>query len=183
MFCKKGVHRNFAKFPGEHLRQSLFFNKVADSSLLFTHLVKEQTWKNGSIKLRIIMNLSSNLNLSQEVCLESEFARPNSGKVVLLKISKDWRFNTKFGWKLMSVIINKRNGKCFRNCYYLMSKMDPGNVTNAKWNFWDNSGRFLVVDYCYKKIYLKCDMDPGFASPLWRVCFVACQVSAKKNNW
>ena len=79
------------------MRQSLFFNKVADSSLLFTHLVKEQTWKNGSIKLRIIMNLSSNLNLSQEVCLESEFARPNSGKVVLLKISKDWRFNTKFG--------------------------------------------------------------------------------------
>ena len=183
MFCKKGVHRNFAKFPGEHLRQSLFFNKVADSSLLFTHLVKEQTWKNGSIKLKIIMNLSSNLNFSQEVCLESEFARPNSGKVVLLKISKDWRFNTKFGWKLMSVIINKRNGKCFRNCYYLMSKMDPGNVTNAKRNFWGNSGRFLVVDYCYKKIYLKCDMDPGFASPLWLVCFVTCQVSAKKNNW
>ena len=29
VFCKKGVLRNFAKFTGKHLRQSLFFNKVA----------------------------------------------------------------------------------------------------------------------------------------------------------
>ena len=29
MFCKKGVLRNFAKFTGNHLLQSLFFNKVA----------------------------------------------------------------------------------------------------------------------------------------------------------
>ena len=27
--CKKVVFRNFAKFIGKHLRQSLFFNKVA----------------------------------------------------------------------------------------------------------------------------------------------------------
>ena len=29
VFSKKGVLRNFAKFTGEHLCQSLFFNKVA----------------------------------------------------------------------------------------------------------------------------------------------------------
>ena len=29
VFCRKGVLRNFAKFTGKHLRQSLFFNKVA----------------------------------------------------------------------------------------------------------------------------------------------------------
>ena len=29
MFCKKGVLRNFTKFIGKHLYQSLFFNKVA----------------------------------------------------------------------------------------------------------------------------------------------------------
>ena len=29
VFCKKGVLRNFAKFMGKHLCQSLFFNKVA----------------------------------------------------------------------------------------------------------------------------------------------------------
>ena len=30
MFCKKGVLRNFWKFTGKHLYQSLFFNKVSD---------------------------------------------------------------------------------------------------------------------------------------------------------
>ena len=29
MFCKKGVLKNIAKITGKHLRQSLFFNKVA----------------------------------------------------------------------------------------------------------------------------------------------------------
>ena len=29
VFCKKGVLRNFTKFTGKHLRQSLFSNKVA----------------------------------------------------------------------------------------------------------------------------------------------------------
>ena len=28
VFCRKGVLRNFAKFTGKHLRQSLFFAKV-----------------------------------------------------------------------------------------------------------------------------------------------------------
>ena len=28
VFCKKGVLRNFAKFTGKHLCQSLFFSKV-----------------------------------------------------------------------------------------------------------------------------------------------------------
>ena len=28
VFCKKGILRNFAKFTGKHLCQSLFFNKV-----------------------------------------------------------------------------------------------------------------------------------------------------------
>ena len=29
VFCKKGVLRNFTKFTGKHLCQSLFYNKVA----------------------------------------------------------------------------------------------------------------------------------------------------------
>ena len=29
MFCKKSFPRNFAKFTGKHLRQSLFFDKVS----------------------------------------------------------------------------------------------------------------------------------------------------------
>ena len=34
VFCKKGVLRNFAKFTGKHLCQSLFFNKVAGLRIL-----------------------------------------------------------------------------------------------------------------------------------------------------
>ena len=30
VFCKKGVLKNFTKFTGKHLCQSLFFNKVAE---------------------------------------------------------------------------------------------------------------------------------------------------------
>ena len=34
VLCKKGVLRNFAKFIGKHMYQSLFFNKVAGLRLL-----------------------------------------------------------------------------------------------------------------------------------------------------
>ena len=37
---RKGVHRNFAKFTGKHLRQSLFFNKVAGGACNF---IKKET--------------------------------------------------------------------------------------------------------------------------------------------
>ena len=30
---KRGVLRNFTKFTGKHLRQSLFFNKATDSGI------------------------------------------------------------------------------------------------------------------------------------------------------
>ena len=33
VFCKKGAPRNFAKFTGKYLCQSIFFNKVAGLSL------------------------------------------------------------------------------------------------------------------------------------------------------
>ena len=41
VFCKKGVLRNFAKFTGKHLCQSIFFNKVADRSAT---LLKKRLW-------------------------------------------------------------------------------------------------------------------------------------------
>ena len=40
VFCKKGVLRNFAKFTGKHLCQSLFFNKVAGGACNF---IKKET--------------------------------------------------------------------------------------------------------------------------------------------
>ena len=42
MFCKKDVLRNFAKFTGKHLHQSLFLNKVA--GLKPVTLLKERLW-------------------------------------------------------------------------------------------------------------------------------------------
>ena len=42
IFCKKGVLRNFAKFTGKQLHQSLFFNKVA--GLRPTTLLKKRPW-------------------------------------------------------------------------------------------------------------------------------------------
>ena len=45
MFCKIGVLRNFAKFTGKDLRQSIFLNKVAD--LRPATLLKKKSWHRG----------------------------------------------------------------------------------------------------------------------------------------
>ena len=42
VFCKKRVLRTFVKFTGKHLRQSLFFNKVAGLSP--ATLFKKRLW-------------------------------------------------------------------------------------------------------------------------------------------
>ena len=42
-FCKKGVLRNFAKFIGKHLFQSLFFNKVAGLKSEACNFIKKET--------------------------------------------------------------------------------------------------------------------------------------------
>ena len=42
VFCRKGVLRNFEKFTGKHLCQSLFFNKVA--SLRPATLLRKRFW-------------------------------------------------------------------------------------------------------------------------------------------
>ena len=42
VFCKKGVLRNFTKFTGKHLYQSLFLNKVA--GLRPATLLKKRLW-------------------------------------------------------------------------------------------------------------------------------------------
>ena len=39
VFCKKGVLRNFVKFTGKHMCQSLFFNKVAGAR----NFIKKET--------------------------------------------------------------------------------------------------------------------------------------------
>ena len=43
VFCEKGVLRNFAKFTGKHLCESLFFNKVT-AKFLRTPFFTEHLW-------------------------------------------------------------------------------------------------------------------------------------------
>ena len=43
VFCKKGVLRNFAKFTGKHLCQSLYFNKVAGLRPEACNVIKIET--------------------------------------------------------------------------------------------------------------------------------------------
>ena len=43
LFCEKGALRNFTKFTGKHLYQSLFFNKVA--GLRPPTLLKKRLWQ------------------------------------------------------------------------------------------------------------------------------------------
>ena len=43
VFCVKDVLRNFAKFPGKHLCQSLFFNKVAGLMPKGCNFIKKET--------------------------------------------------------------------------------------------------------------------------------------------
>ena len=40
VFYEKGVLKNFAKFTGKHLWQSLFFNKVADLNRFFLWILR-----------------------------------------------------------------------------------------------------------------------------------------------
>ena len=43
MFCKKDILRNFIKFTGKHLCQSLFFNRVA--GLRLATLLQKRLWR------------------------------------------------------------------------------------------------------------------------------------------
>ena len=61
VFCKKGVLRNFAKFTGKHLCQSLFFNKVAGLRYLPVNFVKflrtpflRNTWRLPLIRSKFL---------------------------------------------------------------------------------------------------------------------------------
>ena len=56
MFCEKGVLRNFAKFTGKHLCQSLFFNKVAGGACNF---IKKETLAHNFIKKETLAQLFS----------------------------------------------------------------------------------------------------------------------------
>ena len=69
MFYKKDVLRNFAKFTGKHLCQSLFFNKVASLRLFIEH----PWWLLLKVRLSwcYCKTCSPNQRTTENVCLEN----------------------------------------------------------------------------------------------------------------
>ena len=97
MFCKKrcslrnGALRNFAKFTGKHLCQSLFFNKVAD--LRSATLLKKRLWHRcfpvnfaKFLKTPFLQNTSGRLVLTQStgiyICYIPARDKPESNKIL-----------------------------------------------------------------------------------------------------
>ena len=60
MYCKKGLLRNFTKFTGKHLCQSLFFNKVAGLRLYIYYWLIDQYPNNDNLKYTAIPQRSFN---------------------------------------------------------------------------------------------------------------------------
>ena len=50
-FIKEGVHRNFTKFTGKHLRQSLFFNRTPLEDCFSTWYFQEKTPNKATLTL------------------------------------------------------------------------------------------------------------------------------------
>ena len=73
MFCKKGVLRNFAKFTGKHLCQSLF-NKVACLRPFFTeHLRWLHLFMTSSGSLLVVSVVLGPTKMSSIVYLAKHF--------------------------------------------------------------------------------------------------------------
>ena len=92
MFYKKAVHRNFAKFTGKHLSQSLFFNKVASFSLW-----KERLWHRcfhvnfvRFLRTPFLQNTSGRLLLSLWEDLTFHYKVPLSLSFISLKKIERW---------------------------------------------------------------------------------------------
>ena len=62
VFCKKGALRSFSKFTGKHLRQSLFFNKVACLKKIFLE-ISQNSRENTCASVSFLIKLQASLQL------------------------------------------------------------------------------------------------------------------------
>ena len=82
---KKGVLRNFSKFTGKHLCQSLFFNKVAGQAWILIFLwcivtelsFSSNFWKDDDLLLYLILNALSRTRFILLVSLRLCNIQPN----------------------------------------------------------------------------------------------------------
>ena len=118
VFCKKGALRNFTKFTGKHLCQSLFLNKVA--GLQPATLSRKRVWDSGFplnfekyLRTHFFKEHHQWMLLSLGNCLCISFYHmnlngnlPSSSIVFLLVICTDIKtVISKFYWKEVSSII------------------------------------------------------------------------------
>ena len=95
MFCKKGVTRNFAKFTGKHLCQSLFFNKVPNIFFM------EYLWVTASNDLQF--GLSFTFTLRRHLLCEDAFSHKAVGFINIYTNYTQWKntFARAFSYRLL----------------------------------------------------------------------------------
>ena len=133
VFCKKGVLRNFAKFTGKHLCQSLFFNKVAGLSP--ATLLKKRLWHRcfpGDF-VKLLRTLISTehlwwLFLSFSWIFSGVLAAPlfdHFGGLAPKELSFIWK-------KCIFIVLNGSNQHFRKNLQHLSLKMQ----TASRWLAW-----------------------------------------------
>ena len=89
LFCNKGVLRNFAKFTGKHLYQSIFFDKVA--GIRPATLLKKRHWHRC-----FLVNFAKFLrtpSLTEHLgdCFCSSFYIVVTSGIILIVLDKKWK--------------------------------------------------------------------------------------------
>ena len=83
VLCKKGALRNFAKFTGKHLCQSLFFNKVVSLSLQLYQKRDSDTTQQAFVLMKTSWRRL--LSSSSEDVFKTSWRRLGRRKNVMLK--------------------------------------------------------------------------------------------------
>ena len=105
MFCEKGVLRNFAKFTGKHLCQSLFFNNVASAADKSNYRPISTLSNFSKISEKLIysqVNSYMEPKLSKYV---AGFRRNHNTQHALLRMIESWQALQNKGKKVGAIIM------------------------------------------------------------------------------
>ena len=124
---KKGVYRNFTKFTGKHLCQSLFFNKVATASV-YDIIFRTYVLLDFELTAKILVNFIKKETLAQVFsCKFCEISKNNFCAEHLLATASvyDIIFRT---YVLLDFELTTKisvNFPFFKNCKILVFKIIP----------------------------------------------------------
>ena len=89
LFCNKGVLRNFAKFTGKHMCQSIFFDKVA--GIRPTTLLKKRHWHRCFLVKFAKFLRTPSLTEHLVDCFCSSFYIVVTFGIILIVLDKKWK--------------------------------------------------------------------------------------------